>query len=167
MRGSGEAQPQHVKKAATINHDRKPEEYAMTKNLNMKLIAAAFLAASAVAMFSMGSAKASMTAELQNCKTNSRSNTVHCCQNIVGQNLPYWMRESGRNCATSVSCVGTKKIADSIPGVAAIASPKKKKTYCYIAIMQTPKDGGNNQPPPPTTNKNPNNNPTGGVAGKP
>jgi hypothetical protein len=149
---------------STIDLDRKPKEYAMTKTLNIKLIAAAFVAASAASILSMGSAQASMTAELQNCKTNSRSNTVHCCQAIVGQNLPYWMRETGRNCATSVSCVGTKKTSDGIPGIAAFAASKKKKTYCFIDMQQTQNNGGNN--PPPSTNKTPNSNPTGGVAGK-
>jgi hypothetical protein len=80
------------------------QENAMTRNLNIKLIAAAFVATSAASLFSMGSANASMTAELQNCKTNSRSHTIHCCQAIVGQNLPIWMRESGKNCKSVVKC---------------------------------------------------------------
>jgi hypothetical protein len=114
----------------------------MTKNLNIKLIAAAFVAASAATLFSMGSANASMSAELQNCKTNSRSHTTHCCQAIVGQNLPIWMRESGRNCASSVSCVGMKGYGDSSRVAAISFGGGKKKGYCYISFYPNIYEGG-------------------------
>jgi hypothetical protein len=113
----------------------------MTKNLNIKLIAAAFVAASAATLFSMGSANASMSAELQNCKTNSRSQTTHCCQAIVKQNLPIWMRETGRNCATSVVCVGKRKGGSAL----ALANFTPPKNSCYIAFELDYTDGGSDK----------------------
>jgi hypothetical protein len=120
-----------------------PKENAMTKILNAKLIAAAFVAASAATFFSMGSAEAG-PAKLKHCLTNYRSATVHCCEAIVGQNLPFWMRETGRNCATSVTCSG-KKPGGSVYAAAYVAAPKRKKTYCYIDFNPNYNQGGNQQ----------------------
>jgi hypothetical protein len=79
-------------------------EDIMLKTLNIKLFAAAIVATSAASLFSMGSANASMTQALQNCSTNSKSATFHCCETIVRGNAPFWMRDTGRSCATQVRC---------------------------------------------------------------
>jgi hypothetical protein len=83
-------------------------EDIMSKTLNIKLFAAAVVAASAATLFSMGSANAGMIQALQNCSTNSRSATFHCCETIVRGNAPFWMRDNGRSCATQVRCYGRR-----------------------------------------------------------
>jgi hypothetical protein len=88
----------------------------MSKTLNIKLFAAAFVAASAASLFSMGSANASMTQALQNCSTNSKSATFHCCETIVRGNAPFWMRDNGRSCATQVRCYGRRCYIKVEPG---------------------------------------------------
>lgn len=94
----------------------------MTKNIDIKLLSAAFVAACAASLFSMGTAQASMPQALQNCKTNSKSATFHCCETSVRGNMPFWMRDTGRNCATQVKCY---------------------KKYCYVKMEFASQNQGN------------------------
>jgi hypothetical protein len=132
------------------------KENTMTKNMKIKLMTAAFVVASAVTLLSMGSADAGMSSQLKHCKTNNRSNTISCCEAIVGQNLPNWMRESGRNCTTSATCIGTKKTSAPITAVAYVSPPKKKKPYCFISF-EPASNQGNEQPELKPQPERPNN----------
>lgn len=70
--------------------------------LSRSLIAAAFV--STVFGFASSQANASVTSDLQNCASSSKNKTVSCCQTAVRGGEPLWMRESGRNCQTVVTC---------------------------------------------------------------
>lgn len=53
---------------------------------------------------------ASITLKLMNCADRSRAGVVSCCETVTRGTLPFWMRDTGRNCSTAVECrEGDKK----------------------------------------------------------
>jgi hypothetical protein len=91
------------------------------------LSALAALAVMAIAPQFSGSAQASVTSDLMNCRYNTRQQTINCCEQILKINdRPQWLRSNGGSCAGVVKCVAVKQ---TVTYVAAAPKPK-----CFIQI---------------------------------
>jgi hypothetical protein len=80
-------------------------------------------------------AQADITAQLQNCRFNTYSKTVQCCNQIIkaAERVPIWWPTENRSCGTNVV-----KCAKTTYSIAA-------KPRCYINVFfDDSNDGGNN-----------------------
>lgn len=94
---------------------------------------------------------ASVTSDLQHCMSNNRSKTITCCNATIKGQVPFWLRDSGRNCASAVVCSGAGAKKPTAATLSAV--PKKKIVLCTIQVFI--EDKPSNDLPEPTVDPTP------------
>jgi hypothetical protein len=105
---------------------------------------------SAIAGFAMLSQSGAASAKsVTHCEGASRQSVIECCETLVQRKgKPLWMKQTGRNCSSSVVCKGGGK-----PTFTHVSAPK----LCMIKRVERDRDGGNDRPD--RGNDNPNGTP--------
>jgi hypothetical protein len=110
-------------------------EIIMTRTFASLTLAAGLFA---IPMLSVP-AQADITAQLQNCRFNTYSKTVQCCNQIIkaAERVPIWWPTENRSCSTP----GVVKCTTTTYGTAA------NQRRCYINVfLDDSNDGGNDTP---------------------
>lgn len=127
----------------------------MTRKSNMIALAAGMVFVTTAGFF-VTSAGAS-TSNVLDCRTNTRSAVIDCCQQIVRKKRPIWMMNTGASCSTAASC-SSKTVKSS--AITHVEKPKKV-LVCSIHRVDPNKPDKPDKPdrPDPNDNPDPNGNP--------
>jgi hypothetical protein len=137
---------------STINHDHDIKETTMTKTTLLAATAATFATALLAIPLLAGSANASVTSKLQNCRYDSREKVISCCEKVVRRGVkPFWMVQAGGTCGSVVVCKGGGKTSGRPVAAISVVAPRKPKCFVDMTPDDTIKGGGPDTPNTPRT----------------
>ena len=140
-------------------------------NIASKTFLSAFTVAAISGIAMMSQAGTASAKSVTSCEGTSRQSVIECCEVLVQRKgMPMWMKQTGRNCSSSVVCTGGG--GGGKPTLTHVVAPKPK--LCKVERKQHDRDGGNDNPDkgndrpdkgrdnPSTGNDNPNGDTTKG-----
>jgi hypothetical protein len=143
----------------------KLKETHMTRKTPLMAIAAGFTVIAMSGLFASSQASARTLAD---CKANSRSKVIECCQAVVKTQKPLWMIQTRQSCGSAASCA-----VKTIPGTSITHLSKPKKVVICSIVKKDPPNNNDRPPPDKPTPNNPDpqrpnpNNPNPSTPGKP